>query len=170
MYKRQYQDHASSRDYLIDKMRKETARSLEILEKCGREVIPTLVNCYAGEQASLSLMLAIKRRLKTKNADSIFLSSVVLQLLKESRYDFIDIRFLVKELLMRCNDDQLKPLVLILFSLLDKTYSSTFKTCLAETLTSFLIEAEVDATDGSLLLVIEALIELYLSLIHILQR
>ncbi|CUS23479.1 LAQU0S10e01332g1_1 [Lachancea quebecensis] len=158
---RAFQDHSKSRQYLTEKVRGDIRKSLRVFQECDNSAISVLVDCFSNQSESEALVLEIKQGLQDKTLNSVFLFTVVLQLLNKYHYSFEVLKFLVKEIILRCDEAEIRPLMLVIFAQLDKGYKSEFEKYLLDIIDSLLIEADAEATESSLLIVVGLLTQLY---------
>ncbi|KAM3162434.1 UNC45-central domain-containing protein [Lachancea thermotolerans] len=158
---RAFQDHSKSRQYLIEKVHIDVKKSLRVFQECDSGAISVLVDCFGNQTDSDTLVLEIKRGLQDKRLNVVFLFTVMVQLLSKYHYNFVSLKFVIKEIILRCCEAEIRPLMLVIFAQLDKGYKGEFEKYLLDIIGSLLIEADAEATDGSLLIVVELLTQLY---------
>ncbi|QID85412.1 SWI5-dependent HO expression protein 4 [Saccharomyces pastorianus] len=162
---RSYQDHSESRAHLSKRIQEDIPFALDLYEMLSRSSVHVLVGCFPSENATAPLLNELQARIHYgEDLHVTYLLSVVLQLLNKFKYDFKDVRFLVKELCLRINEDGVKSMMLIIFAELQSSFQKDFDKTFMDFMSSLIVEAEIDVGNDPLSIIVKVLSELYPSL------
>ncbi|CAI4051311.1 hypothetical protein SKDZ_15G1890 [Saccharomyces kudriavzevii ZP591] len=162
---RSYQDHSESRAHLSKYIQEDIPFALSLFETLSRSSVHVLVGCFSDKNATTELLNELQVRIHYgEDVHATYLLSVVLQLLNKFKYDFKDVRFLVKELILRINEDEVKSMMLIIFAELQSNFQEDFDKAVVDFMNSLIVEAEIGVGNDPLSIIVKTLSELYPSL------
>ena len=142
---RAYQDHSETRKHLALQVKKNLSVSLDLFKGLHISSIHVFIGCFEDANDTLPLWTIIRDRIHNGiDHDVQTLLSCVIQLLNKFRYNFTDIKFLIRDLGVKINDDSMHSLIIVIYTLLSSQYNGEFDTQFLEFLDALLIEAEND--------------------------
>ncbi|SCU80843.1 LAMI_0B03906g1_1 [Lachancea mirantina] len=157
-----FQIHGSSQTYLKTKVHKNVSRSVDVFSRYDRSLAFVLVQCFDNETDSLALLRELKGRIRKSEQNYLFTLSVVLQLLgRFNNYDFVDVKFLVRDLIVRYQNPDIGSMALVIFAKLQERYKQVFNTQFTGCLDALVVESEISGTSDAILTVVKVLTELY---------
>ncbi|SCW01240.1 LAFE_0D08218g1_1 [Lachancea fermentati] len=158
---RAFQDHRASNGHIQELVRSNVSKALNVFSQCGSSTIPVIAECFNETSDSLPLLWEIRRRLRCNDIHTEYLLSLTIQLLNKFNYDFENVRFLVREISLKMDQEAVRPLALVIFAILDKQFKQLFDDHLIGFLESLIIEAQSEDNEKTILIVINILTELY---------
>ncbi|CAD6645502.1 BJ4_G0035340.mRNA.1.CDS.1 [Saccharomyces cerevisiae] len=162
---RSYQDHSESRVHLSKLIQNDIPFALNLFEILSRSSIHVFVGCFSNKDATISLLNELQIRIHYgEDTHVTYLLSIVLQLLNKFKYNFKEVRFLVKELILRISEDEVKSMMLIIFAELQSSFQKDFDKAVVDFMSSLIVEAEIDVGNDPLSIIVKTLSELYPSL------
>ncbi|AJT96864.1 She4p [Saccharomyces cerevisiae YJM1341] len=162
---RSYQDHSESRVHLSKLIQNDIPFALNLFEILSRSSIHVFVGCFSNKDATIALLNELQIRIHYgEDTHVTYLLSIVLQLLNKFKYNFKEVRFLVKELILRINEDEVKSMMLIIFAELQSSFQKDFDKAVVDFMSSLIVEAEIDVGNDPLSIIVKTLSELYPSL------
>ncbi|AJT74894.1 She4p [Saccharomyces cerevisiae YJM326] len=162
---RSYQDHSESRVHLSKLIQNDIPFALNLFEILSRSSIHVFVGCFSNKDATIALLNELQIRIHYgEDTHVTYLLSIVLQLLNKFKYNFKEVRFLVKELILRISEDEVKSMMLIIFAELQSSFQKDFDKAVVDFMSSLIVEAEIDVGNGPLSIIVKTLSELYPSL------
>ncbi|CAI4949075.1 CGH_3_HP_G0045470.mRNA.1.CDS.1 [Saccharomyces cerevisiae] len=165
MLTRSYQDHSESRVHLSKLIQNDIPFALNLFEILSRSSIHVFVGCFSNKDATIALLNELQIRIHYgEDTHVTYLLSIVLQLLNKFKYNFKEVRFLVKELILRISEDEVKSMMLIIFAELQSSFQKDFDKAVVDFMSSLIVEAEIDVGNDPLSIIVKTLSELYPSL------
>ncbi|CAI4774543.1 AEL_collapsed_G0051010.mRNA.1.CDS.1 [Saccharomyces cerevisiae] len=162
---RSYQDHSESRVHLSKLIQNDIPFALNLFEILSRSSIHVFVGCFSNKDATIALLNELQIRIHYgEDTHVTYLLSIVLQLLNKFKYNFKEVRFLVKELILRISEDEVKSMMLIIFAELQSSFQKDFDKAVVDFMSSLIVEAEIDVGNDPLSIIVKTLSELYPSL------
>ncbi|CAD6647192.1 XXYS1_4_G0029770.mRNA.1.CDS.1 [Saccharomyces cerevisiae] len=162
---RSYQDHSESRVHLSKLIQNDIPFALNLFEILSRSSIHVFVGCFSNKDATISLLNELQIRIHYgEDTHVTYLLSIVLQLLNKFKYNFKEVQFLVKELILRISEDEVKSMMLIIFAELQSSFQKDFDKAVVDFMSSLIVEAEIDVGNDPLSIIVKTLSELYPSL------
>ena len=162
---RSYQDHSESRVHLSKLIQNDIPFALNLFEILSRSSIHVFVGCFSNKDATIALLNELQIRIHYgEDTHVTYLLSIVLQLLNKFKYNFKEVRFLVKELILRISEDEVKSMMLIIFAELQSSFQKDFDKAVVDFMSSLIVEAEIDVGNDPLFIIVKTLSELYPSL------
>lgn len=162
---RSYQDHSESRAHLSKLIQKDITFALNLFEMLSRSSVHIFVGCFTDKKTTISLLNELQMRIHYgEDVHVTYLLSVILQLLNKFSYNFKEVRFLVKELILRINEDEVKSMMLIIFANLQSNFAKDFDKAIIDFMSSLIVEAEIEVGNDPLSTIVKTLSELYPSL------
>ncbi|CAI4794480.1 CDA_G0049500.mRNA.1.CDS.1 [Saccharomyces cerevisiae] len=162
---RSYQDHSESRVHLSKLIQNDIPFALNLFEILSRSSIHVFVGCFSNKDATIALLNELQIRIHYgEDTHVTYLLSIVLQLLNKFKYNFKEVRFLVKELILRISEDEVKSMMLIIFAELQSSFQKDFDKAVVDFMSSLIMEAEIDVGNDPLSIIVKTLSELYPSL------
>ncbi|GMC21569.1 unnamed protein product [Saccharomyces cerevisiae] len=162
---RSYQDHSESRVHLSKLIQNDIPFALNLFEILSRSSIHVFVGCFSNKDATIALLNELQIRIHYgEDTHVTYLLSIVLQLLNKFKYNFKEVRFLVKELILRISEDEVKSMMLIIFAELQSSFQKDFDKAVVDFISSLIVEAEIDVGNDPLSIIVKTLSELYPSL------
>lgn len=162
---RSYQDHSESRVHLSKLIQNDIPFALNLFEILSRSSIHVFVGCFSNKDATITLLNELQIRIHYgEDTHVTYLLSIVLQLLNKFKYNFKEVRFLVKELILRISEDEVKSMMLIIFAELQSSFQKDFDKAVVDFMSSLIVEAEIDVGNDPLSIIVKTLSELYPSL------
>ncbi|CAI4783462.1 BDN_1c_G0049090.mRNA.1.CDS.1 [Saccharomyces cerevisiae] len=162
---RSYQDHSESRVHLSKLIQNDIPFALNLFEILSRSSIHVFVGCFSNKDATIALLNELQIRIHYgEDTHVTYLLSIVLQLLNKFKYNFKEVRFLVKELILRISEDEVKSMMLIIFAELQSSFQKDFDKAVVDFMSSLIAEAEIDVGNDPLSIIVKTLSELYPSL------
>ncbi|CAI4785207.1 BAP_1a_G0049410.mRNA.1.CDS.1 [Saccharomyces cerevisiae] len=162
---RSYQDHSESRVHLSKLIQNDIPFALNLFEILSRSSIHVFVGCFFNKDATIALLNELQIRIHYgEDTHVTYLLSIVLQLLNKFKYNFKEVRFLVKELILRISEDEVKSMMLIIFAELQSSFQKDFDKAVVDFMSSLIVEAEIDVGNDPLSIIVKTLSELYPSL------
>lgn len=162
---RSYQDHSESRVHLSKLIQNDIPFALNLFEILSRSSIHVFVGCFSNKDATIALLNELQIRIHYgEDTHVTYLLSIVLQLLNKFKYNFKEVRFLVKELILRISEDEVKSMMLIIFAELQSSFQKDFDKGVVDFMSSLIVEAEIDVGNDPLSIIVKTLSELYPSL------
>ncbi|CAI4774065.1 BFP_1a_G0049200.mRNA.1.CDS.1 [Saccharomyces cerevisiae] len=162
---RSYQDHSESRVHLSKLIQNDIPFALNLFEILSRSSIHVFVGCFSNKDATIALLNELQIRIHYgEDTHVTYLLSIVLQLLNKFKYNFKEVRFLVKELILRISEDEVKSMMLIIFAELQSSFQKDFDKAVVDFMGSLIVEAEIDVGNDPLSIIVKTLSELYPSL------
>lgn len=159
---RSYQDHSESRTVLISQVLRDIPNALNVFEGLSQRTAPILVDCFSDSKSTFLLLEELQRRIHYgEDVHTKYLLSVTLQLLNKFEYDFAKIAFLVDELSLRAEEKEIRSLMLVIFSLLEKKYGAQFNNRFLTKVNSLIMQSQADIGNEPLSLLVDILTELY---------
>ncbi|AJT71970.1 She4p [Saccharomyces cerevisiae YJM195] len=162
---RSYQDHSESRVHLSKLIQNDIPFALNLFEILSRSSIHVFVGCFSNKDATIALLNELQIRIHYgEDTHVTYLLSIVLQLLNKFKYNFKEVRFLVKELILRISENEVKSMMLIIFAELQSSFQKDFDKAVVDFMSSLIVEAEIDVGNDPLSIIVKTLSELYPSL------
>ncbi|CAI4797182.1 CFF_collapsed_G0050960.mRNA.1.CDS.1 [Saccharomyces cerevisiae] len=162
---RSYQDRSESRVHLSKLIQNDIPFALNLFEILSRSSIHVFVGCFSNKDATIALLNELQIRIHYgEDTHVTYLLSIVLQLLNKFKYNFKEVRFLVKELILRISEDEVKSMMLIIFAELQSSFQKDFDKAVVDFMSSLIVEAEIDVGNDPLSIIVKTLSELYPSL------
>ena len=162
---RSYQDHSESRVHLSKLIQNDIPFALNLFEILSRSSIHVFVGCFSNKDATIALLNELQIRIHYgEDTHVTYLLSIVLQLLNKFKYNFKEVRFLVKELILRISEDEVKSMMLVIFAELQSSFQKDFDKAVVDFMSSLIVEAEIDVGNDPLFIIVKTLSELYPSL------
>ena len=162
---RSYQDHSESRVHLSKLIQNDIPFALNLFEILSRSSIHVFVGCFSNKDATIALLNELQIRIHYgEDTHVTYLLSIVLQLLNKFKYNFKEVRFLVKELILRISEDEVKSMMLIIFAELQSSFQKDFDKAVVDFMSSLIVVAEIDVGNDPLSIIVKTLSELYPSL------
>ncbi|CAI4787508.1 CQI_4a_G0049100.mRNA.1.CDS.1 [Saccharomyces cerevisiae] len=162
---RSYQDHSESRVHLSKLIQNDIPFALNLFEILSRSSIHVFVGCFSNKDATIALLNELQIRIHYgEDTHVTYLLSIVLQLLNKFKYNFKEVRFLVKELILRISEDEVKSMMLVIFAELQSSFQKDFDKAVVDFMSSLIVEAEIDVGNDPLSIIVKTLSELYPSL------
>lgn len=162
---RSYQDHSESRVHLSKLIQNDIPFALNLFEILSRSSIHVFVGCFSNKDATIALLNELQIRIHYgEDTHVTYLLSIILQLLNKFKYNFKEVRFLVKELILRISEDEVKSMMLIIFAELQSSFQKDFDKAVVDFMSSLIVEAEIDVGNDPLSIIVKTLSELYPSL------
>ncbi|CAI4788288.1 CCQ_1a_G0049000.mRNA.1.CDS.1 [Saccharomyces cerevisiae] len=162
---RSYQDHSESRVHLSKLIQNDIPFALNLFEILSRSSIHVFVGCFSNKDATIALLNELQIRIHYgEDTHVTYLLSIVLQLLNKFKYNFKEVRFLVKELILRISEDEVKSMMLIIFAELQSSFQKDFDKAVVDFMSSLIVEAEIDVGNDPLSIIVKTLSELHPSL------
>ncbi|CAI4941718.1 CPS_HP_G0119080.mRNA.1.CDS.1 [Saccharomyces cerevisiae] len=162
---RSYQDHSESRVHLSKLIQNDIPFALNLFEILSRSSIHVFVGCFSNKDATIALLNELQIRIHYgEDTHVTYLLSIVLQLLNKFKYNFKEVRFLVKELILRISEHEVKSMMLIIFAELQSSFQKDFDKAVVDFMSSLIVEAEIDVGNDPLSIIVKTLSELYPSL------
>lgn len=162
---RSYQDHSESRVHLSKLIQNDIPFALNLFEILSRSSIHVFVGCFSNKDATIALLNELQIRIHYgEDTHVTYLLSIVLQLLNKFKYNFKEVRFLVKELILRISENEVKSMMLIIFAELQSSFQKDFDRAVVDFMSSLIVEAEIDVGNDPLSIIVKTLSELYPSL------
>lgn len=159
---RAYNDHQTSKKHLAELIKNNISFSLSLFNKFSTSSIQVLIGVLNDRNGTIPLLKEIDYRIQNgDDGDYHFLLSCVLQLLNSVEYKFTDLKWLIKTLCLRFNNNEIKSMGLIIFSQLDAKFHDEFQDTLLSFIDGLIIEADAELGDDPLMLIINILAELY---------
>ncbi|KAK5779136.1 hypothetical protein RI543_003021 [Arxiozyma heterogenica] len=160
---RAYQDHQASRKYLAELIKNDISFSLSLFEKLSTSSIQVLIGIFNDKNDTVPLLKEIEYEIQHSDNDekSHFLLSCILQLLNSFEYRFTDLKWLIRTLCLRFNNNEIRSMGLVIFYQLETKFHSEFEATLLSFIDGLIIEADVEIGDDPLALIINILTELY---------
>ncbi|CAR27195.1 ZYRO0C11154p [Zygosaccharomyces rouxii] len=159
---RSYQDHSESRKYLHDLILQDLPRALDTFEELSSQTVYTLAGSFPDAESTLPLLSEIRKRVHYGEDRHVkYLLSLLFKLLTDFKYEFNQVSFLIRELCGRTKEEDVKSIMLLIFSQMEKQYQKKFNDKLLDFIDALVIEAESDVGNDSLSLIVEILTELY---------
>ena len=162
---RSYQDHSGSRVHLSKLVQEDIPFALNLFEILSRSSVHVFVGCFSNKEATIALLNELQMRIHYgEDVHVTYLLSIILQLLNKFKYSFKEVRFLVKELILRISEDEVKSMMLIIFAELQSSFQKDFDKVVVDFMSSLIVEAEIDVGNDPLSIIVKTLSELYPSL------
>lgn len=159
---RSFQDHQESREHLKHLVTNDIGSSLDVFEKLSFKTVPILVDCFSNSKDTIPLLSEIQNRIHLGEDEHVdYLLNVILQLLNKFTYNFPQVGFLVRELCLRVKEPEVRSLMLLIFTILDKKFHVDFSDRLLKFVDSLIYESESDAGNEPLSVIVDILTELY---------
>ncbi|CCE89825.1 She4p TDEL_0A04930 [Torulaspora delbrueckii] len=159
---RSFQDHFESRKLLKTLVASDVTQALDVFEKLSLKTVALLVDCFSNTEDTFNLLKELQYRIHMGEDIHIeYLLNTVLQLLHKFNYNFAQVGFLVQDLCQRVNEPEVKSLMLLIFSVLDKKFHARFNDRLLKLMDSLLYESEAGAGNDPLSEIVGILTELY---------
>lgn len=159
---RSFQDHFESRKVMMHLVAHDVKQALDVFERLSLKTVSTLVDCFPNAEDTFPLLKELQDRIHYGEDNHIdYLLNVVLQLLNKFNYNFNQVGFLVQELCLRIKEPEVKSLMLLIFSELNKKFQVKFSERLLKFVDSLVVESEVDIGSDPISEIIDILTELY---------
>lgn len=159
---RAYQDHSESKKHLYDLIVQDLPRALNLFERLSLQTVYILSGSFPDTESTLPLLSELRERIHYGEDRHVkYLLSLTFKLLTDFKYDFGQVNFLVRELCCRTREYDVKSIMLLIFSQLEKQYGNKFNEKFQDFVDVLIIEAESDVGNDSLSLIVEVLTELY---------
>ncbi|QLG74923.1 hypothetical protein HG535_0H02500 [Zygotorulaspora mrakii] len=159
---RAYQDYSESRSVLVNQVQSSVPRALTIFEALSPQSVYILAGCFSDVESSYKILEELKTRIHYGEDFHVkYLLNVTLQLLSKFDYSFDKIAFLVDELCERGRENEIRPLMLVVFSMLEKKFEKDFDQKFLKEMDSLVMESEADVGNDPLESIINILMELY---------
>ncbi|QLQ81562.1 hypothetical protein HG537_0F03230 [Torulaspora globosa] len=159
---RSFQDHFESRKLLMDLVAFDVKQALDVFERLSLKSVSTFVDCFPNAENTLPVLKELRARIHYGEDPHVqYLLNVVLQLLNRFDYSFTQVGFLVHELCLRIKEPDVKSLMLLIFSELNKRFPERFNERLIEFIDSLVVESEVEIGSDPISEIVDILTELY---------
>lgn len=159
---RAYQDHQALRKHLAKLIKNNISFSLSLFETFNTSSIQVLIGVFNDRNDTIPLLKEIDYQIQHCNDEKYhFLLSCVLQLLNSFEYEFTDLKWLIRSLCLRFNNDEIRSMGLVIFCQLDAKFHGDFEATLLSFIDGLIIEADAELGDDPLILIINILTELY---------
>ena len=159
---RAYQDHSETRKHLATQVKKNLSVSLDLFKGLHVNSIHVFIGCFDDSNDTLPLWTLIRDRIHGgDDSDVQTLLSCVIQLLNKFKYNFSDIKFLIRDLGVKIDNDDMHSLIVVIYTLLSSQYKEEFEVQFQEFMDALLIEAENDVGKDPLTHIIIVLKEFY---------
>lgn len=159
---RSYQDHFNSRNTLMDLVTSDISQALDTFEKLSPQSVNVLVGCFPSSESTFPLLKELQNRIHYGEDIHVkYLLSIILQLLSRFSYSFEQVGFLVHELCLRTKEPEVKSLMLLIFSQLDKKFHASFNERFLKFMDSLILESEAGVGNDPLSEIVDILTELY---------
>lgn len=159
---RSFQDHFESRKVLMDLVAYDVKQALDVFETLSLKTVSTFVDCFPNSEDTFPLLKEIQDRIHYGEDPHVqYLLNVMLQLLNRFNYNFTRVGFLVQELCLRIKEPEVKSLMLLIFSELNKKFPAKFSERLLKFIDSLVVESEVDIGCNPVSEILDILTELY---------
>lgn len=159
---RSYQDHSESRKHLQDLIVQDLPKSLDVFEELSLQSVYTLADSFSDTESTLPLLVELRKRIHQGEDTHVkYLLSLAFKLLTDFNYTFSQVSFLVKELCDRIKESEVKSIMLLIFTQLDKQYHDQFSKRFLDLMDNLIIEAEADVGNDTLYMMVDILTEIY---------
>lgn len=159
---RSYQDHSESRKHLQGLIKQDLPKALDVFEELSLQSVYTFAESFADTESTIPLLLELRRRIHQGEDTHVkYLLSLAFKLLTEFTYEFSQVSFLIRELCDRTKEKEVKSIMLLIFTQMDKLYHDQFSKRFLDLMDNLIIEAEANVGNDTLSLMVDILTELY---------